>query len=269
MKQYILVSILIISYTIYSLFSNFNKDILVILDVGQGDSIFFQSGEFQMLIDTGPDANSALKISKYMDLNDKNLEYLILTHNHNDHTGGLSDILRRYNVRTTLHTEECFETIDGDNINSVKDLYITSTDNYKISVLSASHNRSVACTNGHDVNNTSLITVIENQNNRSLFVLMGDLEKDAESKIIEMMSGIISFDSSYFIVLKAGHHCSDTSSGDILLEYLKPDLIVCSVGENNFGHPNGKLLEKFTRMKTPYYLTKDSGDLIINLNKVY
>ena len=68
---------------------------VVFLNVGQGDSILVQYGSTQLLIDGGPDSSVLYEIQKYMPIYDRNIEYMLLTHPHDDHLLGLLKVLDR------------------------------------------------------------------------------------------------------------------------------------------------------------------------------
>jgi len=88
---------------------------VVILDVGQGDSILITSGNDQILIDVGADRSIIDALSKYMPLTDRTIEYLIITHNHYDHYGGINDLLRYYNVNNVIFVKpDCFGKYDDN-----------------------------------------------------------------------------------------------------------------------------------------------------------
>ena len=56
------------------------------IDVGQGDAILIDYGQYEMLIDGGPDGSCVPFLAQYVD---GSLEVLVVTHPHSDHVGGL------------------------------------------------------------------------------------------------------------------------------------------------------------------------------------
>ena len=74
------------------------EDTVVFLDVGQGDSILIQEGNIQVLVDGGPDSSVLYELQKYIPMYDREIEYVVLTHPHDDHLVGLLKVLERYEV---------------------------------------------------------------------------------------------------------------------------------------------------------------------------
>ena len=74
------------------------ENTVVFLDVGQGDSILIQEGNIQVLVDGGPDSSILYELQKYIPIYDRKIEYVVLTHPHNDHLVGLLYVLERYEL---------------------------------------------------------------------------------------------------------------------------------------------------------------------------
>jgi len=101
--------------------------------------------------------------------------------------------------------------------------------------------------------------VYENENNNSILcklsykefsmLLTGDIEKEVEELMVE--DGV-ELDCD---VLKVAHHGSDTSSSEEFIDEVSPEVAIVSVGENNYGHPAGEVLDRFERV----YRTDESG----------
>jgi competence protein ComEC len=90
---------------------------------------------------------------------------------------------------------------------------------------------------------------------------MGDAEQEVEKVLVD--KGFLQFGNSYDI-LKAGHHCSNTSSSETFVKAVSPKLVICSAGINNsFGHPGSETLKTFQRLNVQYLLTYEKGDIRI------
>lgn len=64
-------------------------------------------------------------------------------------------------------------------------------------------------------------------------------------------------------VLKASHHGSKSSSTDAFLNAVNPKYAVISVGkDNDYGHPNAEILQKFSSRGIKVYRTEESGTII-------
>ena len=111
-----------------------------------------------------------------------------------------------------------------------------------------------------NLNNNSIIAKIRYENFSMLFT--GDCEEDEEKEIINK-GGNIEAD-----VLKVAHHGSITSSSKDFIEKVNPKVGLIGVGENNnFGHPNNKIIERFKEMGAKVYRTDLMGEITITVSK--
>jgi len=246
------------------------KDEVVFLNVGQGDSILIQHGSTQMLIDGGADASVLYELQKYMPIYDRNIEYVVLTHPHDDHLLGLLKVLDRYSVGEILYYPVCFENENYkyllqkyDNKRKVGrgDTIRLSSININIiwPVLNKEDKQECLPSYNGNINNDSIIIEFEYLGKH--FLLMGDAEKEVEKELVN--KDFISSNYNYD-VLKAGHHCSKTSSSETFIKFVSPSIAVCSVGINNsFGHPCGETLKTFKKYDVQYLLTYERGNVVI------
>jgi competence protein ComEC len=247
---------------IFLLFEAFNyprEPQIVFLDVGQGDSMLFTYGNFQMLVDGGPGDYLINSLGKYQNLWDRNIEVVVLTHPHGDHFYGLIDIFKRYHVEKLIISDgSCVN--DGSYLQLIslisKETKILSNYETEIGdVLIKVENYGVKCEKGMNLNDLSLVTKIKIGDTEVLS--MGDLEEDMEENVKNI---------SNVEVLKAGHHCSKTSTSEEFLDRIKPKYIICSVGKDNkFGHPAVEKIEMFKRKKIKYFVTFESGDVVFKM----
>jgi competence protein ComEC len=115
-----------------------------------------------------------------------------------------------------------------------------------------------ACTESWDgnINNDSLVFEFEYKETKVLF--MGDAEIALENYLLE------SNQLSDVDILKAGHHCSDTSSGYNFLEEIDPELVICSYAEGNkYGHPSSEVLKRFEELGIEHVSTADEGNIVV------
>jgi len=110
-----------------------------------------------------------------------------------------------------------------------------------------------------NINNDSIVIEFEYLGKR--FLLMGDAEQEVEKILVE--KGFLQSNNGYDI-LKAGHHCSNTSSSETFVKAVSPEFVICSVGINNsFGHPGSETLKTFQRLNVQYLLTYENGNIRI------
>ena len=230
------------------------------IDVGQGDSILIESVGQYMLIDAGENNKGDIVVEYLKKQGVESLTYLIGTHPHSDHIGGLDTIIEAFDVKKIImpnvsHTSQTFE--DVLNAISSKGLKITKPFiGTKFSLGNASF--TIIAPNGagySNLNNNSVGIKLVNGNNT--FIMCGDAELEAEYDICD--NGLdISAD-----VLKLGHHGSDTATTEAILKAVNPSYAVISVGEGNqYGHPDNETLQKMIDRNIELFRTDLQGTII-------
>lgn len=267
MNKRVITNILWIVIGVIYLFTVRHEDKVVFLDVGQGDATLIQKGSTQVLIDGGPDSSILFQLAKYIPLYDRRIEYIVLTHPHNDHLVGLLSVLEMYDVGEILYYPVCYSNENYEyflreypNAREVGAGDTISFGDIDIKVLwpklGGSSNDCVKSYND-DLNNDSLILEFEYLNKE--FLLMGDIESDVERVLIK--DNII---TKKYDILKAGHHCSNSSSSETFVKLVSPSLAICSVGKDNtFGHPGSETLNTFLQNGVQYLLTYQEGNIQI------
>lgn len=239
---------------------------VVFVDVGQGDGTIIKiEDDFLAVIDGGPSVDYVHKISKYIDMDDE-IDLLIITHMHRDHYLGVLEILQRYKVNTLVLPTSCIKApevlsvLEDVNVSDIKYTDFIAIKNLN-SNTSVSYGKNIdeCFISQVDVNNSSVIVDLEFENSDVLF--MGDAEGEREMKFLEEYHKDV-------YILKAGHHCSSSSTSKEFLDAVTPDVVVCSYGEDNsYGHPNQKVIDRFDSMGINVLSTAQQGDIVINLDK--
>lgn len=229
------------------------------LDVGQADSTLILSGEHTMLIDGGNREDSELILDYLEESGVFKLDYVINTHAHEDHIGGLPEIID--NIETGLIiaqdnydsfiADSFFEIADEKNITVKKPVigeqYILGDATFQILAPKKD--------NYEDYNDFSIALRLVHGENSFLFT--GDACYEGERDII---STGFELDSD---VYKAGHHGSSTSSSPAFLNKVTPAYSVISCGENNsYGHPHRETIQSFDARNIMYYRTDELGTVI-------
>ena len=239
---------------------NTNNDLLKVhyLDVGQGDSIFIELPNNEtMLIDAAESYQSENIINYLKNLNYQKIDYVIGTHPHTDHIGGLKDIINTFEigkiympkvVSTTKTYESLLMAIKDKNlkINTAKaGTSIIDTDALKINILAPNNSTYT------ELNNYSVVTKITYGTTKFLF--MGDAEKLSENEIKENVAAD---------VIKIGHHGSNTSSSIDFIRKVNAKYGIISVGLNNkYNLPKEETITNWENSGTKIYLTSINGTI--------
>lgn len=232
------------------------------LDVGQADSTFIElpNGE-TMLIDAGNLKNGEQIIEYIKELDYTKIDYLVATHPHADHIGGMPTIINNLEIGTLYMTdkeansrifEKLLDTVEEHNTNTClaeKGMDILNKNKLKISVISPERDEY------NDLNNSSLVVKIAYESTEFLFT--GDINKVVENKLAKTD---IEAD-----ILKVSHHGSNTASSDKFISAVSPKTAVISCGENNsYKHPSPVVLDILENKGIKLYRTDTDGTIIIS-----
>ena len=236
---------------------------VVFLDVGQGDSALIKAPNGQIvLIDGGPDNKVLRGLGKNLPFYHRNLDFLVISHYHDDHITGLIEIIRRYRVKALIYSGKIPDSPLILDLLEVASQYKVELRpiNSQVEIIFGPDCRLNFLNPGilvaKDDSNESLVARL-NCDNRS-FLFAGDNGAALESAIIN--SGW----SLKADVFKASHHGSNTSNSLSFLEKVAPHFIVVSVGtDNRFGHPGPFFLERAAALGIPVKRTDQDGDIKI------
>lgn len=245
---------------------NNNKDLIIhFIDVGQGDSIFIElSNDQTMLIDAGESSKENIVFDYINNLGYSKIDYVVGTHPHTDHIGGLAYIINNFDIgniympkatSTSKTYENLLNTIllKGLSIKTAKvGLNIYNKDNLKIEIISPIKD------NYSSLNNYSAVVKITYKNNEFLF--MGDAEELIENEI----NSDINVD-----LIKVGHHGSNTSSSQSFVNKVRPKYAIISVGEDNrYNHPHQEIVDRWYDVGAKIYRTDLNGNIVVKSNGI-
>ncbi len=264
---------------------------VVFCDVGQGDGILIVKDEWQVLIDAGYDDQVLSCLQEEIGPDDKVIELAVVTHSDLDHYGGIKAVFADYQIENMLidgvvkDSEEWWEfyQILEENVQSGRTKVVLpkvaqkwyfgeslslevlwhnekfssgEVFSYKnsISMLSALNKKFEQTS--EDYNDGSIVLNLEIDNKNILFT--GDIGETAELAMLER--GLLDdFDG-----LKIAHHGSNSSSNQLFLEKVQPEISFISVGEeNSFGHPSEEVLERLSDLNIPVLRTDLNGKVVV------
>lgn len=237
--------------------SSTQKVFVHFIDVGQADAIYISLPNDQdILIDAGNRADGATVVSYLRNQGVDDIELLIATHPHEDHIGGIPDVLGIYEVENIIDSgysantatfNTYFTAVQAEGAKYAQAAYQTFT--YGTATLKI--------LTGHeyweDINNYSVVCRLDTGDVEFLF--MGD----AEAPVEENLYGDLSAE-----ILKVGHHGSTSSSSDSFLARVKPKAAIIFVGTgNDYGHPSNEVLTRLQSAGTKIYRTDEQGTITV------
>ncbi len=229
------------------------------IDVGQGDSEFIElpNGE-TMLIDAGTNETGKNVVDYIKSLGYTSINYVVGTHPHEDHIGGLDDVIKTFDIgsiympKITADTktfEDVLDAAESKNlmINTAKSgVSIMDTEDLSVKFLAPTLD-SYENTNDY----SAVVKVVYGDTS---YLFTGDAEEFSESLITDDVNAD---------VLKVGHHGSSTSTSTEFLKKVSPTSAVISCGKgNSYGHPHSETLQKLADMGTAVYRTDELGTIV-------
>lgn len=242
---------------------------VIVIDVGQGDSILIQTpGGKNMLIDAG-EKSEWEKLQGYLErAGVHRIDVMVATHPHSDHIGGMQNVVEQYEIGKIYMPEVTHTTSTYTGLLEAiqaKGLKITRASGQKKSTISlddgvAIHILGPIGTEYDNLNNYSVVLRVEYGSTSFLFT--GDAETLVEKEMLEKYPDLLDVD-----VLKVGHHGSTTSSSAAFLKAVTPRIALISCGEgNDYCHPSEEILKRLQRAGIELYRTDLSGSIAVYSN---
>lgn len=232
-------------------------------DVGQADAILLENAGHYMLIDAGNNADGEKLVAYFKEMGITRFEVVVATHAHEDHIGGMDDILNNFEVgtfympdvvTTTKTFEDVISALENNNITlavpKIGDMFIFGTAKFQVLYVGDEDD---------DLNDTSI--VVRGLFGETAFLFTGDASGKVEEELLDK-----NIDSD---VLKVGHHGSKYSSTTDFLNKVTPDYAIISAGEgNSYQHPHNVALERIKKSGAKIYRTDVDGTVVASSNGV-
>ena len=267
------------------------EPVLVMCDVGQGDSMLITQGFSQLVVDTGNEPDKILRcLSQHLPFWDRQLEMVVLTHPEIDHMGAFAEIMKAYAVKNllvspvgndTLEFKNIYQTISKSSIKIITahqaqvmqlgvarlsvlwplpqvDSIWQKNYTYEYQNISSVVDDQKTLLDAENPNESSVVLRIDLDSMHLLFT--GDISAEVELALVDQ--GLI----EDIDILKVAHHGSKTSSEDLFLDTAKPELALISAGRRNrYGHPHSVVISRLTERNIPYKRTDVEGSIQIML----
>lgn len=228
---------------------------LMVLDVGQGQSLLLQSRGHSFLVDCGgySDTGAADQAAEtLLSQGVYRLDGILLTHYDRDHMAGIPYLLTRVDaerIYLPASNEQGFAAQLGE-ISRGQILF--AEDQCKIPLGSGEITLFVTENGGSD-NENSVGVLFETE--ECAILCTGDRSISGEKLLLDSVS--------HADVLIAGHHGSKNATGDALLDAVQPETVIISVGAgNSYGHPAPETLQRLEDHGCAVLRTDEQGTIL-------
>lgn len=257
----------LIAFLLYRSVSGLRIDFI---DVGQGDGILLETKKQVVLVDGGSTQLKKLGEQRLEPLlksrGIRKIDMAFVSHGDQDHISGLMWLLEedtgieigRLFLPLPGKGEEIYEKLESAAARKgVKADYICAGDLIQSGKLSLSCLYPYRDTLSSDRNGHSEVLLAEYGDFSML--LMGDLGTEGEAEIAEVWD-----EKKQVQILKAGHHGSSTSSSELFLDTVRPQIAVLSYGkDNSYGHPHPEVIERLEERGIASWATEEQGMITV------
>lgn len=243
------------------IFTDENTLNVYFIDVGQADSILLENKGHYMLIDAGNNEDGPKLVNYFNEQDIKEFDYVVGTHAHEDHIGGMDDIIKNFKIdnfympdaiTTTKTFEDVLDALEETNV-----IFQTPKVNQTFNLQDTTITTLSVTADEKNLNDTSIVLKVKHGTNTFLF--MGDASTKIEKNLLNKD---IKSD-----VLKVGHHGSRYSTSLEFLKKVSPEYAVISVGENNtYKHPHEEILKRLEEQNIQIYRTDKQGTILAKSN---
>jgi competence protein ComEC len=229
------------------------------IDVGQADSILIKAKDQAMLIDAGNNDDGELVTGFIKDLGIDTLEYIVATHPHEDHIGGMDTVINTFEIKkiimpkvehSTKTYEDMLEAVLNNGLKITSPVPGTRFDigEGEFTILAPNRSRY------DDINDYSVVIKLQYKNTAFLFT--GDAGIESETEML---------DKGYDLkadLLKVGHHGSRYSTSEEFLNAVQPETAVISGAKDNmYGHPSPETIDRLRQAGVRVYRTDEAGTI--------
>lgn len=230
------------------------------LDVGQGQCLVLQLEDYTAVVDCGGSYSngSGEELARYLhSAGVTHVDALILTHYDEDHSGGVSQLLNRVQVDEFFLPAASDETLAGLGLESRSVRFVQTL----TEITTPGGTLTLYPPTSGKIGNNGGICVLARAAEYGILIT-GDLDQYGEMRLLSR------WELPEVELLVAGHHGAEDSTSQVLLEALKPELVVISVAaDNHYGHPAEETLTRIEQAGAEIIRTDQSGTIILTPEK--
>lgn len=241
--------------------------LMTMIDVGQADSFLFEQNGKVAVVDCGTRSTGKNVVSYLKSKGITRIDYLIGTHPHEDHMGGMYAVLTSFDIGTVIIPKVTKSEITTNWYTKLMGELSSGKYDVKYSEVGQEYNlgqakmKTIGPITEPDDENLNNYSIVMKVSFGDMDVIMtGDAEEQVEKEILQ--SGV-DLDAE---MLKVGHHGSQTSTSDAFLDAIDPDyaLISAKVG-NKYDHPMPTTMAKLKARNIEVYRTDEQGNVVITI----
>lgn len=250
---------------------------IVMLDVGQGDSIFIRGPSGRTYLFDGG-SSDIKQIGKYRiepflkSQGVESIDYVFVSHGDSDHINGIAEMLERQDLGVEIKNlilpvravwDEGLENLVAIALEAAVNVYeMESEENVCESELFITCIQPVGEYDGESGNASSMVLDVKYK--KFDLLMTGDVEGQGEEELLQNL------EEKTYDMLKAAHHGSKNSSKMEILEKIQPQYTLISAGvENTYGHPHQETMDRLKNCGSEIYLTAEDGYIAFRTNGEY
>lgn len=255
---------LVVTVKLGRLYYSYGTLDIVVVDVGQGACTVMASGGQYALMDCGSAVSwlgaGSNAADQLLSMGCEELDYLVLSHYDYDHVSGVADLLDRMRVKTLLVPDYWDDADLRDWVTETAESHGTVVEYVREQETRTLGNSvlTIYPPLGSDNDNDSGLALLCSAADFDLLIT-GDMDAKTEEALVS------TYPLPNIEALIVGHHGSKYSTGKALLDAVKPELGVVSVGHNNYGHPTDEALRRLVQSDVTVYRTDKQGSIHISV----
>lgn len=225
-----------------------------VLDIGQGLAVLIQTEKHQLLFDTGLVGSSGVLVNTLRAHGIGQLDMVILSHDHSDHTGGWPEVKRQFTVKKWLVDAHSAQSKTGA-LPCDADAWVWDGVYFELLTPVWSKDEKVK-----ENDRSCVLRVVVNE---QALLITGDLEAQGEKRLLANYGEYL-----FSQILVLGHHGSNTSTTPEFLRMVEPQWAIASSGYlNHYKHPSLDTISHLEEAGVSLWRTDSMGAVQIQIGQ--